>query len=244
MTHDRLGQLARALIQPLDAVFGCVGCQSRVVADLCRRIAAAFGFPRRAENDWIAGLQGDQDLEDGCRRWIRDGDDGQDRSDRLSNLCDAANRVVRNDSHRLLIFDVVVDKLTRHGVLDHLVLPAAKTGLFTGELGQAHAIAKGRFVDRLDDAVGLVLRELTEHGGRRLGPLEVHVHAGCAGAAGLNHVPFSPGCVIRRSSIRVTCPAKNRLAKHRLPLWDGQTVAVAPIGIGSFRRQGVTYGSL
>ena len=154
----------------------------------CRRVTALLRFPRRTENDRIAGLQCDQDLEDGCRGRIRNRDDGQDRSDRLSDFRDSADRVVGNRTYCLQVFDIVVDELARHGVLDHFVLPAAKARLLAGKFGQLHAIAKRCLVHGPDDAVGVGLRKLAEYGGRRFGPLEVHVHVRRACAAGLNHV--------------------------------------------------------
>ena len=92
-----------------------------------------------ADNDGIAGLQGDQALEDRGGSGVRGGDDGGDDADGLSDLLGAESLVLFDHTTGLGVLVGVVDVLGSVVVLDDLILDHAHAGLFHGHPGQGDA---------------------------------------------------------------------------------------------------------
>jgi len=110
----------------------------------------------------VPGFHRNEDLEKDGRRRIRDGGDGEDGADRLSDLDDLLPRVFGDHAHRLLVLDIEVDEPGGDDILDDLVLPPAQFRLFAGELGQPDTVGKSRLKNRFDDPVRLLLPEAPE----------------------------------------------------------------------------------
>ena len=161
---DHHRHLGRVLAQPGEDHVQA-GRTRGLGAQLGRGHAGAAGGRRRADDHRIAGLQGDQDLEDRGRRRVGDRHERQNGSHRLGHLDDAVAVLVGDHADGALVLDVVVDQLRGDEVLDHLVLPHAQTGLLGGHAGKLDASVEGAQVHRAHDGVGLRLVEAAELGG-------------------------------------------------------------------------------
>ena len=139
--------LARTL-HPLDAVLRRAGRQGRLVTQLGGLDGALLGRAVGPDDQRIARLQGDQDLEQRRRGGIGDGGDGEDRAHGLGDLHDFVFDILGDHAHGAQVLDILLDQLGGDGVLDDLVLPAAQAGLGGGHLRQLDAGAIAGLVKR------------------------------------------------------------------------------------------------
>ncbi len=109
------------------------------------------------ENDGVAGLQGDEGLEDGGRGGVGGGNDGGDEAHRLGDLLEAESLILLDDAAGLHILVGVVDVLGGVVVLDDLVLHHAHAGLLHGHLGQGDTLHVGSLGGLEEDPVHLLL---------------------------------------------------------------------------------------
>ena len=145
LPHHLIGQLQRRLVDPRDDAFRCAGGDRRFQNHPSGSDGAALRSRMGADDDAVAGLQGDQGLEDGSGSGVRGGNDRRDDADRLGNALNAVGRVFLNDTAGLGILVGVVNIFSGIVVLDDLILHYAHTGFGYGLLGQrnAHLIGCG-----------------------------------------------------------------------------------------------------
>ncbi len=118
------------------------------------------------ENDGVAGLQGDEGLEDGGRGGVGGGNNGGDEAHGLGNLLEAESLILLDDAAGLHILVGVVDVLGGVVVLDDLVLHHAHAGFLHGHLGQGDALHVGGLGGLKENAVHLLLGVGLPHGGQ------------------------------------------------------------------------------
>ena len=94
--------------------------------------ATAPSARMRAEDARVPRLDRHDALEEHRRSGVGDRRHGQDDSDGLGHFHQPAIRKLANDAHRTLVFDVVVDKLRGHHVLEELVFQHAQPGCCGG----------------------------------------------------------------------------------------------------------------
>ena len=109
------------------------------------RIGAARGSRRRAEDDGVARLGGDDRLEQHGRRRVGDRRQREHDADRLGDVADrrarASSSITPTDR---LSLQVVVEELGGDVVLDHLVLEDAEAGLLHRQPCQLDRMLAGR----------------------------------------------------------------------------------------------------
>ena len=110
-----------------------------------------------ADNNAVAGLEGNQGLENGGGGGVRRGDDGAHEAEGLGDLPHAVGRVLLNDAAGLRIAVGVVDVFGGKVVLDHLVLDDAHAGLGDRGLRQRDAGLVGGRSRREENLVHLLL---------------------------------------------------------------------------------------
>ena len=145
LPHHLIGQLQRGLVYPRDDAFRRTGGDRRLQHHPGGGDGAALRSRVGADDDAVAGLQGNQGLENGGRSGVRGGNDRRDDADRLGNALNAVGRVFLNDTAGLGILVGVVNIFSGIVVLDDLILHYAHTGFGYGLLGQrnAHLIGCG-----------------------------------------------------------------------------------------------------
>ena len=155
--HQNPCHLAGRGADPADDVLRRAGLDSGLEHDLCRLDGAAFGAVVGADNNAVAGLEGNQGLENGGGGGVRRGDDGAHEAEGLGDLPHAVGRVFLNDAAGLRIAVGVVDVFGGKVVLDHLVLDDAHAGLGDRGLRQRDAGLVGGRSRREEDLVHLLL---------------------------------------------------------------------------------------
>ena len=119
----------------------------------------------RAEDDRIPRLDRHDAFEQDCRGGVRDRSKREDDADRFGHLDQVAFRNLANHADGALIFDVVVDELGGHHVLDDLVFHHSEFGFFDRQARQMLRLLQPGQHHRLDDAIDILLRELGEDSG-------------------------------------------------------------------------------
>ena len=119
---------------------------------------ALLGARVRADQDAVAGLQGQQSLEDGGRGGVGGGNDRRDHTDGLGNFLSAHGRVFFNDTAGLDILIIVVNIFGRVVVFDDLILHNAHAGFSNGLLGQRQTLLVGGQGGGTENDVDLLLR--------------------------------------------------------------------------------------
>ena len=180
--HDLVGQLQGGGVDPADDVRGCAGLDGGVQNDPGGLDGAALGPGVGGEDDGVAGLQGDEGLEDGGGGGVGGGDDGGDEAHGLGDLLEAEGLVLLDDPAGLHVLIGVVDVLGGVVVLDDLVLHHAHARLRNGHLGQRNTLAVGSLGGFEEDAVHLLLGE----GGEGALRLTHGVHLGGKGLGGVD----------------------------------------------------------
>src|SRR5437879_5083006 len=116
----------------------------------------------RAEHNRIPGLNGHDALEQDRGGGVRDRRQREEDSDWFGHLHQIALGKVADDAHSTFVFDVVVDKLTGHHILDDLVFHYSELGFFNGQAGEVLCLFQSGEDHRFDDAVDVLLIELGE----------------------------------------------------------------------------------
>ena len=125
---------------------------------------ALLGGGMGGEQDRVAGLQADQNLENGGRGGVGGGGDGAHNAHRLGNALGAEGLILGDDSTGLHVAEIVVDMLGGIVVLDDLILDDAHAGLGVGHLGQGDTGLVGGHGGLLADLIDLLLGELAVDG--------------------------------------------------------------------------------
>ena len=155
--HHLIGQLQRGLVDPRDDAFRRAGGHRRFQHHPCGGDGAALRSRMGADDDAVAGLQGDQGLENGGGSGVRGGNDRRDNADRLGNALNAVGRVFLDDAAGLGILVGVVNIFGGIVVLDDLILHHAHAGLGYGLLGQRNAHLVGGGGGGQEDLIHLLL---------------------------------------------------------------------------------------
>lgn len=75
LLHDRVGQLQGGHVDPGDDVLGCAGRHRRLQHHTGRLDGTLLGTGMGADDDAVAGFQGEEGLENGGRGGVGGGDD-------------------------------------------------------------------------------------------------------------------------------------------------------------------------
>ena len=162
--HELGGHVEGRDVDPVDDALGGAGGLGGLAHDAGGLGGALAGARVRGDEDRVAGLQGDERLEDRGGGGVGRRDDGGDDAERLGDLLVAEGGVVGDDVARLHVLVLVVDVLGGIVVLDDLVLHDAVTGLLDGHLGQRDAGLVGGHGGLIEDLVHLLLGERRELG--------------------------------------------------------------------------------
>ena len=162
--HHHLGHLDGALVHPADDVLGQAGLLGGLPHDAGSLDGALLGGGMGGEQDRVAGLQADQNLENGGRGGVGGGGDGAHNAHRLGDALGAEGLILGDDAAGLHVAEVVVDMLGGIVVLDDLILDDAHAGLGVGHLGQGDTGLVGGHSGLLADLIDLLLGELAVDG--------------------------------------------------------------------------------
>ena len=157
-----VGDVVRGVRDDLQRSGRHAGRLGRLPQDLHRAFAAAHRIRRGAEQHRIAGLGGDDRLEQHRRGGVGDRGERQHHTDGLGHVDDVVLDVLVDHADRLLVAQVVVQEFGGHVVLDDLVLEDPEAGLLDRQRGQFPSGAHPGADHRLDDPVHLLLVELAE----------------------------------------------------------------------------------
>ena len=182
----------------------------------------------RTEDDRVPRLDSHDALEQHRRRGIGDRRERQDDANRFCNLDQAALWKFANSADRTFVFDVVVDKLRRHHVLDGLVFQHSELGLFDRQSRQMLRLRHPREHHRLHNAIHVFLRALAEdrRGSSRLADksFEVRNSAFVEGGSVLAHAhsSVSDGAVVETVEERCSRygPGSREGIQSRQQLWE------------------------
>ena len=155
--HGHVGQLQAGYINPADNAFRCTGGNSSFQHNLGGSNGAALGTGVGADDDAVAGLQGKQGLEDGCRGGVGGGNDGRHNANRLGNLLNAVAVILFDDTAGLGKTISIVNVFGSKVVLNDLIFHHAHAGFFHGQLGQRNPHFVGGNGRCLEDLVDLFL---------------------------------------------------------------------------------------
>ena len=124
----------------------------------------------RADDDGVAGLEGDQRLVDGGGSGIGGGQNGRHHAHRHADFDDLFFGQFAQDADGLHAAHAARQPVAVQQILDVLVFGVAVAGLFDGQIGQAFGIGARRRGHALDDGVHLLLgiRAVLLPGGVRL----------------------------------------------------------------------------
>ena len=164
VVHQLVGELQGGHVDPVDDALGGAGGLGGLADDTGGLGGALLGTRVRGDEDGVAGLQGQQALEDGGGGGVGGRDDGGHDSHGLGDLLEAHGGVVLDDAAGLHVLVLVVDVLGGVVVLDDLVLHDAHAGLLHGHLGQGDALLVGGHGGLVEDLVDLLLGEGGELG--------------------------------------------------------------------------------
>jgi hypothetical protein len=162
-----LRDVERRVGDHLQRIRGQPGLGAGLLEDLHRALGAASRARRRPEDHRVACLGRHDRLEERGGGGVGDRQQRQDDADRLGDLLDAPRRVLRDDTDRALVLEVVVEELGRDVVLDHLVLEDAEAGLLHRQLGQLDRVLETGHDHGPHDAVDGLLVEPAQRAGRR-----------------------------------------------------------------------------
>ena len=174
--HQRLGGIHRGLFDPLHTALGRTGRDGRVTHDASGLARARLGAGVEGEDDRVAGLQGDERLEDRGGSGVGDRSHRTDHTDRLGYFSDTGQFVTVDHAHGAQVTHRVGDVLAGEDVLDGLVFEQPSAGLFDRQPGQLSVRAERRKGRLLDDVVDLLLVVRLELQERLLGVLYEFVH--------------------------------------------------------------------
>ena len=162
VTHQGIGEFDGGLINPADDVFRRTGSHGCIQYQLGSGIGGVLGTGVRGEDDGVAGLQGDEGLEDRGGSRVGGRYDTADDAYRLGDGDGAHLVVLAQDAAGLFIFIGVVDVFGGEVVLDNLVFDDTHTGFSHGHLGQGDTGVAGGQGGGTEDLVYLLLREAGE----------------------------------------------------------------------------------
>ena len=150
------------MVNPADDVLRGTGGDGCIQYQLGSGIGGVLGAGVRGEDDGVAGLQGDEGLEDssGCRVGGRHY--AADDAYRLGDGDGAHLVVLAQDAAGLLVFVSVIDVFGGEVVFDDLVFDDTHAGLSHCHLGQGDTGVAGGQCGGAEDLVYLLLREAGE----------------------------------------------------------------------------------
>ena len=157
VTHEVLAEDNGRFFDPPDDVCGRSGCNSGVANDPCCFDRGLFGSRMGAEDDAVAGLQGEKGFEDGGGGRVRGRNDTGDQTDRFRELHDAESFIVFDHVAGFFGFVLVVDVFGSEVVLDDLVFDHAHSGFCNRHLGKGNAGFVCGTGGRAEDVVDLLL---------------------------------------------------------------------------------------
>ena len=156
--HDQIAQLQRGSVNPADDALGRACFHSGFQDDLCGFNGALLCPGMGADDHAVAGLQGDQSLENGSGSGVGGGNDGGDDTDGLGDLLDAESSILLNDTTGFGVLIGVIDILGGIVVLDDLVFHHAHAGLLHGHLCQRDPGPVSGGSGSQEDLIHLLLR--------------------------------------------------------------------------------------
>src|SRR5699024_929682 len=98
LSHQGVGQLQVRNVNPANDALGSAGLHSGLQHNLGSRDGALLGAGMGADDDTVAGLQGDEGLKDGGRSGVGGGDNGADNTDGLGDLLGAVGGVLLDNA--------------------------------------------------------------------------------------------------------------------------------------------------
>ena len=157
LLHEKTGHLTGRGADPADDVLGRASGDSCLQDDLGSLDGAALGAVVGADDDAVAGLEGQQRFKDGGGGGVRSRDDGADEAQRLGDFLHAVGFVLFDDAAGFGIAVGVVNILGGKVVLNDLIFHDAHAGLGDGGLGEGDAGLVGGSRGSEEDRVHLLL---------------------------------------------------------------------------------------
>ncbi len=155
--HDQVGQLQGGRVDPAEEALRRAGLHGGLQHHLGGGDGALLGPGMGADDDAVAGLQGQKGLKDGGGSGVGGGNNRRDYADGFGDLPDAIGLVLFDDAAGLGVFVGVIDILGGIVVLNDLVLHHAHAGLFHRQLGQRDTLQVGGHGRRAENFVDLLL---------------------------------------------------------------------------------------
>src|SRR5450756_2794780 len=142
----------------MNDVFRRAGFERRLVEDGGRRASALERAGVRADDDGVAGLEGDQGLRHGRGGGIGGGQNGRHHAHRHADLDNLFVGEFAQNADRLDAAHSPRQPVAVQQILDVLVFGVAIAGLFDGQIGQAFGVSARRRGHALHNGVHLLLR--------------------------------------------------------------------------------------
>ena len=139
--------------------------QRRLVHDSDGLLATSPGFWMRTENDRVPRLDGHDAFEQNRGSGIGNRRERENDPDRFSRLYQAAFRELANRANGTFVFDIVVDELGGHHVLNSLIFQNPDSGFLNGQASQVLSLFHAGRDHRFDNAIDILLGILRKHRG-------------------------------------------------------------------------------